>query len=639
MKVIKTFNLVLIVAILLDGQSFAKRTKDTIDIHANRKDKITTYKGLYLYKDVSDFDILSFEKSRLNLTSLKGASRTKFIQIRGVGERSDYTPLVYRSVGLFHEGIDYSNYPQALNGWGTFKQRVTYGPRISERIAGAIESFESFESDRRFHLSFSNETSRQLGALYKDKKISLSIFKKDSDGFYTNDYLRRDTNKRNEIFLRASYDFSSFKQTIHYNKQQNGYDAFSLNNDFVTASDRPGQDNLELLVLRSEKKINNTNLWYEFFKVNTLYSYDEDWAASNSYDYNINFEKKRIRHSTGFLHKYNDLTFRGEYVAINEDQTEHGFNSGVTRKYIIGEVKRKSVDLNISYSKVIGKSLKLSSTFSLMKANISYYNNKSFDEKKQYYPLSLSTALKYGDSYLKLSMGSKSGGFSTQESIPDNRKVFDKEELYSIDTGHEFTFSNISLIQRMNLFINSRKNTQVTTSYQDNPSDPSSFTFYIDNAASSFSYGLESKTTFLPTGWLTIILDMGLIKSQYGDYSVGSRELRNRELPYTPSYQLRLLNQVEVYSNMYTSIIFNKQDNYYFSNSHDQKGDGFETFDLSFSYKKRNFKYSIFVNNIFNEDYQTRGFYFGNRPPNFQEELFTQRGRPRAVGVALDFAY
>ncbi len=619
--------------------SFAKSDEDVIEVLASKRQSIATYKNLQLSE--TNFDFYSFEESRLNVTSLKGASRTKFLQIRGVGERSDYTPLVFRSVGVFHEGIDYSNFPQALSGWGVGEQRVIYGPNISERIAGYIESFES-ESDQienRFHLSFTDEASRQIGAIHSGKKLSLNVFKKYSDGFYTNKYLDKDTNKKDELFIKGNYYFGSFKQIVHYTKMQNGYDAFALDNTLTTMSDRPGVDNLELIVLRSEKKIRSIDLWYEYMKANSLYGYDEDWGFSNSYDYSINFEKKRKRHSAGFKQQYDKLSVRGEFVSIFEKQIEHGLNSGVTRKYIVGEIKRKSFDLNLNSIEKIAQDLKLTTSLSLMKTNIQYLNNESFDEEKVYFPASLSVSLEHNNTYIKLGAGTKSGGFSTQESIPSNRKIYDKEALYSLDTGHELTLPSLSMIHRMNFFINSRKNTQVTTSFQDDPSDPSSFTFYIDNAASSYSYGLESKTTFLPNNWFKGVLDLGLIKSRYGAYVVGDRDLRNRELPYTPSYQLRLLMEAKFMNNLYSSLTFHKQDNYYFSNSHDQKGNGFETVDFRLSFKNGVRKYSFFVNNIFDQDYQTRGFFFGNRPPNFEKELFTQRGEPRTVGIALDFAY
>jgi hypothetical protein len=630
-------KLVLLSTITLNQYTFAKTHEDVIDVLGSKKQKIATYKNLELSEN--NFEVNSFELSRLNVTSLKGASRTKFVQIRGVGERSDYTPLVFRSVGVFHEGIDYSNFPQALSGWGIAKQRVVYGPRLSERIAGYIESFDSKDKEKRFHLSLTDESSRQMGALYRGNRLSLSVFKKNSDGYYTNTYLNKDTNKKDELFVKGSYEIGSFKQIIHYTKQLNGYDAFDLDNTFNVASDRPGRDNLELTILRSEKKFEDLSIWYELLKANSLYSYDEDWASSNSYDYFISFEKKRSRHSVGMKYDFYDFSVKGEYVSLVEKQIEHGFNTGITRKFITGEIERNSFDVNLSYIKRLTKKTKLNTSLSIMTTNIEYENNLNFKKEKRFFPVSLSLSLEHSDSYIKLGMGSKSGGFSTEDDIPDERKVYNKELLYSLDTGHEVTLPSLNIIQRINVFINARKNTQVSTSFQDDPNDPSSFTFYIDNAASSYSYGLESKTTYLPSDWVKFVLDLGLISSQYGDYTVGAENLRNRELPYTPSYQLRLLVESEIFEGFYSSLILHKQDNYYFSNSHNQKGNGFETVDFRLSFNQGPRKYSFFINNIFDKDYQTRGFYFGNRPPNYEKELFTQRGRPRTVGVALDFAY
>jgi iron complex outermembrane receptor protein len=43
--------------------------------------------------------------------------------------------------------------------------------------------------------------------------------------------------------------------------------------------------------------------------------------------------------------------------------------------------------------------------------------------------------------------------------------------------------------------------------------------------------------------------------------------------------------------------------------------------------------------NIFDEDYSTRGFFFGNEPPNFTDTLYTKFGDPRTVGATLSYRY
>jgi iron complex outermembrane receptor protein len=45
------------------------------------------------------------------------------------------------------------------------------------------------------------------------------------------------------------------------------------------------------------------------------------------------------------------------------------------------------------------------------------------------------------------------------------------------------------------------------------------------------------------------------------------------------------------------------------------------------------------VRNAFNENYATRGFFFGDEPPDFTDKLYTQRGDPRQWGVTVDYRF
>ena len=50
-----------------------------------------------------------------------------------------------------------------------------------------------------------------------------------------------------------------------------------------------------------------------------------------------------------------------------------------------------------------------------------------------------------------------------------------------------------------------------------------------------------------------------------------------------------------------------------------------------------NIKLTIWGNNIFNEIFTTRGFYFGLIPPDYQNQLFKSYGDPRQLGIKIDY--
>ena len=49
--------------------------------------------------------------------------------------------------------------------------------------------------------------------------------------------------------------------------------------------------------------------------------------------------------------------------------------------------------------------------------------------------------------------------------------------------------------------------------------------------------------------------------------------------------------------------------------------------------------YSLWARYIFDEYYSTRGFYFGNEAPNFEDTLYERHGDPRHVGLSVRYDF
>ena len=64
-----------------------------------------------------------------NLTSSSGASRNRFFQIRGIGERSQFVEPVNPSVGILLDGIDLSGAGGALTLYDLSQAEVLRGPQ------------------------------------------------------------------------------------------------------------------------------------------------------------------------------------------------------------------------------------------------------------------------------------------------------------------------------------------------------------------------------------------------------------------------------------------------------------------------------------------------------------------------------
>lgn len=80
---------------------------------------------------------------------------------------------------------------------------------------------------------------------------------------------------------------------------------------------------------------------------------------------------------------------------------------------------------------------------------------------------------------------------------------------------------------------------------------------------------------------------------------------------------------------------------YYFSNRHNAKSDSYTLVNSSLEYTNENWGVTLWVRNITDTEYQTRGFgSFGNNPGNgYATELYTQQGAPRVAGLTLSYDF
>jgi len=48
---------------------------------------------------------------------------------------------------------------------------------------------------------------------------------------------------------------------------------------------------------------------------------------------------------------------------------------------------------------------------------------------------------------------------------------------------------------------------------------------------------------------------------------------------------------------------------------------------------------SVWCNNLTNQEYAVRGFFFGNEPPDFASKRYVHLGDPRTFGVTTTFMF
>ena len=196
-----------------------------------------------------------------NVTYSSAASRASFVQIRGIGDLEQFVdPKHFPSVGISIDGIDVGGTANAAMLFDTDHVEVLRGPQGTafgasalaglvnirgRRGAGALESYLELGAGTYGSWNVGGAIGGKLGAGTRGR-LAMQVNR--GDGYVENAYLgRNDTNGYDERFFRGTLDIDdgasgTYALTALYFDDDNGYDAFSLDNTRTTLSDQPGKD-------------------------------------------------------------------------------------------------------------------------------------------------------------------------------------------------------------------------------------------------------------------------------------------------------------------------------------------------------------------------------------------------------------
>lgn len=233
------------------------------------------------------------------------SSRPRHIQIRGMGERDEYTGAPNASVGFAVDDIDFSGIGMVGNLFDVKQVEVLRGPQSTRYGASALAGLVNIQTndptpykESLIEASVGTDNLKELGVMTsgafssKDKspQYRVNLFKHNSDGFRDNDTLNRtDTNKKDELTARAKLrwwagDDTQFDLSLMHADIDNGYDMWARDNSFTTRSNEPGQDtqktNAGSLKIQYDGnpnyKLASTT---SFADSDMVYSFDDDWTA------------------------------------------------------------------------------------------------------------------------------------------------------------------------------------------------------------------------------------------------------------------------------------------------------------------------------------------------------------------------
>lgn len=614
-----------------------------------------------------------------NVHFSSGASRGRYFQIRGIGERAQFAEPLNSSVGLLVDGVDLSEVGGAATLFDVEQVEVLRGPQGTLYGANALAGLinirtpsPSAEHNAELHLEAGDYGAYGAGGIVSGPLSSdaaqgtgfrISVQQYRDDGFMDNDFLGRDdTNDRDELTIRGKLVWGDDGQRwqLHVGRidAENGYDAFSLDNNRTTLSDQPGHDEqlTDYVALRFEQDFEQVRLEASVAGSNTdvSYGYDEDWSfpgfdpdGYTSFDLYERTRKTRTadvrllsQPGMGFAAGTWDWVvgiYRLEQdVELSRTYTfDAPFASefGTRRTALYGEVARD-----------LGERWRLSLGGRFERYSGDYEDNAGvmFDPDENLFGgrILLERTLDSGNLlYAGVTQGYKTGGFNQDGSLPAELREFDEETLWNVELGYKAKLLDEQLKLRVALFRMQREDIQLQTSeiipVPDNP--VGEFIQFRSNAAEGYNHGVELETEFFAHEMVTLFANVAWLETEYDDFINADGEvLSGREQAHAPGYQFFVGAQFDFTERWSLRLELEGKDEFYFSDSHNVKSDSYELFNASINYHGERWTARLWGRNLTDEEYQVRGFLFGNDPRDFYDTRpFTQLGEPSRIGLSL----
>jgi outer membrane receptor protein involved in Fe transport len=627
-----------------------------------------------------------------NVSYASGASRARFIQIRGVGDLEQFVdPKHFPSVGISVDDIDLGGTANAAMLFDTEQVEILRGPQGTRfgtsALAGLVnvrgrrpsDSFEGYVEAGVADYGTHTVGGAISGPLGKSAGARLAVQQHTGNGYIENDFLSRDdTNGYDETSARLTFEFdprdtAAYSLTALYFDGDNGYDAFSLDNDRHTLSDQPGHDRQHsgALAARGEWALGSAVAVHAvatWLDSGLEYGFDEDWTYvgicdgtlcdpvfdfySNADNYLrdrvetsadvrvlIDAEGARLRYVFGIYGQRRDEDLRREYYGdfLSAYETE--------RDAIYGQVQadagaRFSVTAGLRYERF---SDRYGDSFALETASADTLHS---GEISIAYQASEDSIL-----YAMIARGNKAGGVNMDASanaplmqpafqafIQDRLRV-ERESLLNTELGVKGTYLDGRLALRAALFHMNRDNAQIESWIWDGVNFL--WVGFLDNVDGS-SRGAEVELAYDLTQRWRLFASLGRLDTELDRITTFDLDLSDFverdgiEQAKAPNWQYHIGASFAPSPRLGARIELEGRDASRFGYYHDAEIGAYRLVNASIRYRFGNTELQLWGRNLTDEEYAVHGLYFGNDPrKGWVNETYRQLGEPRVVGLGV----
>ena len=616
-----------------------------------------------------------------NVNFAAGASRGRFVQIRGIGERSQFAEPINPSVSFIVDEFDFSGLAAAGLIFDTKQLEVYRGPQATlygtGALAGAVKlSSNDVGSDAPDYVEArigNKESYRIEGAtgddINTDWGYRVALVHNRSDGFVENTFLNRsDTANIDETALRFAVEGSvdertTLALTYRWYDIDNGYDAFSLDNDNKTLSDEPGFDEHQTHAVSARSTTNTAAgdfiLIATHASHNIAYGYDEDWTFTGFHPWGY----------TSFDAYYRDVeTQTGEMRFVSSDSAAlfdgmTDWTIGVFYKSTEEKLLRQYTYLDSDFASEytptttaiyaqtesrLNENLVLVAGLRVENYDFDYADNNQLTRAFDTTMVGGKIALQYtqGDHfyYGSISRGYKGAGFNPDSRVNDNQRFFDEEYNWNYEVGVKGPLFTPDLIARAAIFYMDRKDTQVSDFDVITRDDGTAgFVDIIDNADLGTNKGAELELSWIASDAWQLDASVGYLSATFEGYTLADgSEVSEQRQAQSPKWTANLYSEYALTDNMLWRVDVDYKSEYRFSDGHDVTSPSTTLVNSEIVVLHGDWQTSLWVQNAFDREYYTRGFGgFSNDPRDEYafDEPYYQIGNGRQFGVTVKYAF
>ena len=616
-----------------------------------------------------------------NVNFAAGASRGRFVQIRGIGERSQFAEPINPSVSFIVDEFDFSGLAAAGLIFDTKQLEVYRGPQATlygtGALAGAVKlSSNDVGSDAPDYVEArigNKESYRIEGAtgddINTDWGYRVALVHNRSDGFVENTFLNRsDTANIDETALRFAVEGSvdertTLALTYRWYDIDNGYDAFSLDNDNKTLSDEPGFDEHQTHAVSARSTTNTAAgdfiLIATHASHNIAYGYDEDWTFTGFHPWGY----------TSFDAYYRDVeTQTGEMRFVSSDSAAlfdgmTDWTIGVFYKSTEEKLLRQYTYLDSDFASEytptttaiyaqtesrLNENLVLVAGLRVENYDFDYADNNQLTRAFDTTMVGGKVALQYtqGDHfyYGSISRGYKGAGFNPDSRVNDNQRFFDEEYNWNYEIGVKGPLLTPDLIARAAIFYMDRKDTQVSDFDVITRDDGTAgFVDIIDNADLGTNKGAELELSWIASDAWQLDASVGYLSATFEGYTLADgTEVSEQRQAQSPKWTANLYSEYALTDNMLWRVDVDYKSEYRFSDGHDVTSPSTTLVNSEIVVLHGDWQTSLWVQNAFDREYYTRGFGgFSNDPRDEYafDEPYYQIGNGRQFGVTVKYAF